>query len=322
MEREGSFYATMFIVLGAGCLVAYFAIGYASNMVAHHLSHKYRRETLEEILRQDIEFFDREENNTGALASRVDSYPQSILELMGYNISLILVTCFNMSACAILAIAFTWRFGLVLVLAGLPPLVGTGFLKIRSDARLDRDMTKRHEKSAAIASEAIAAIRTVSSLTIEEEVLRRYTKELNQAIADSKRPLFTSMLYFASTQAIEYWFLALGIWYGCRLLSEGETDMYAFFIAFLGVFFSGQAASQLFQYSTSITKGVNAANYIFWLKDQQPVMQQTPENQCRGPEAGAAVDLVDISFSYPHRSDKLVLKGLNLQVCPSRLLIR
>jgi hypothetical protein len=39
--------------------------------------------------------------------------------------------------------------------------------------------------------------------------------------------------------------------YGCRLVSFGETSMYDFFVAFMGVFFSGQATSQLFQFSTS-----------------------------------------------------------------------
>lgn len=39
--------------------------------------------------------------------------------------------------------------------------------------------------------------------------------------------------------------------YGCRLVSFGETSMHNFYVTFLGVFFSGQAASQLFQFSTS-----------------------------------------------------------------------
>jgi hypothetical protein len=40
--------------------------------------------------------------------------------------------------------------------------------------------------------------------------------------------------------------------YGCRLVSFGETSMHSFYVAFLAVFFSGQAASQLFQFSTSM----------------------------------------------------------------------
>lgn len=39
--------------------------------------------------------------------------------------------------------------------------------------------------------------------------------------------------------------------YGCRLVAFNETSMYSFFVAFMAVFFAGQATSQLFQFSTS-----------------------------------------------------------------------
>ena len=75
--------------------------------------------------------------------------------------------------------------------------------------------------------------------------------EVEEAVKGSVRPMSLMMLWFAVTQGVEYWFMALGFWYGCRLLSFGEVSMYDFMVAFLGVFFSGQAASQFFQFSTS-----------------------------------------------------------------------
>ncbi|ROT38993.1 P-loop containing nucleoside triphosphate hydrolase protein [Sodiomyces alkalinus F11] len=314
MIREGEFYATMFIVLAAGCFIAYFSLGYASNIVAQQLNHTMRRRSLNDMLRQDLRFFDRPENNTGAMASRVDSNPQAILELMGYNIALICMGLLNLSACSILAIAYSWRLGLVVVCAGLPPLVGTGYLKVRADAKLDREVSDRHSTSASIASEAVNAIRTVSSLAIEESVLTRYTAELEHAVSGAKRPLVVMMIWFAFTQAIEYWFMALGFWYGCRLLSYGDVTMYAFMIAFLGVFLAGQACAQLFQFSTSITKGINAANYIFWLHQLEPTVRETAENRENGPKSGGPIALEDVHFSYPLRPDATVLRGVDLHI--------
>lgn len=314
MEDRGSFYAIMFIVLAAGCFVAYFALGYATNVVAQHLSHTLRKLSLYHMIRQDLQFFDRTENNTGALTSRVDSNPQSVLELMGYNIGLILVAVLNISSCSILAIAYHWKFGLVVVLAGLPPLVTAGYLKIRFDAKLDREVSKNYSASASIASEAISAIRTVSSLTIEDCVLEKYIEELDQAVSSSKKPLLRTMVCFAFTQSIEYWFMALGFWYGCRLLSFGEISANAFFIAFLSVFYSGQSAAQLFQFSTSITKGVNAANYIFWLEELQPIVRETPKNRNNIVSSGDMIGIKNVRFSYPLRLDAPVLRGVNLEV--------
>lgn len=314
MRKDGAFFASMFIVLAAGVFCSYFALGWSTNAIAQNFSHKYRKQSLNDMLRQDLQFFDRTENNTGALTGRVDSNPQSILELMSINFGLLLVAILNLSACSIVAIAHDWKLGLVVVCAGLPPLVGAGYLKIRFDAKLDRDTSKRYSTSASIASEAVNAIRTVSSLTIESSVLRQYTDELDHAVAGSRNPLLSIMVMFALTQSIEYWFMSLGFWYGCSLLSDGKISMYNFFVAFLGVFFSGQAAAQLFMFSTSVTKGVNAANYLFWLHELQPTIQETPENHDQGPNGGGPMGIEDVRFSYPLRPHHQVLRGVNIDV--------
>lgn len=212
MIDKGNFYASMFIVLAAGCLVVYFILGYVTNTVAQTMSHVYRRQCFDDLLRQDLQFFDRPENNTGAMASRVDSYPQAILELMGFNVGLILIAVFNVVVCSVLGLAFSWKLGLVVVLAGLPPFIGSGWLKVRFDAMLDQNISKRHASSSAIASEAVSAIRTVSSLAMEQSVLDRYKAELDNAVNGSVKPLFSLMVWFAFTQSIEYWFMALGFW--------------------------------------------------------------------------------------------------------------
>ncbi|KAF7548406.1 hypothetical protein G7Z17_g7084 [Cylindrodendrum hubeiense] len=318
MRDRGNFFASMFIVMAAGALISYFFLGYASNTIAQHLNHKYRKQSLKDMIRQDLQFFDRTENNTGALASRIDSNPQSILELMGFNIALILIAILNVVACSILAIAHDWNLGLVVVCGGLPPLVGSGYLKIRFDAKLDRNTSKRYSASASIASEAVNAIRTVSSLAIEESILEKYVAELEHAVSGSTKDLLTIMVWFGLTQSIEYWFMALGFWYGCRLLSFGDITMYNFFVAFLGVFFSGQASAQLFQFSTSMTKGINAANYIFWLQSLEPTVQETPENRDNGPKSGGPIALDNVRFSYPLRPHAQVLRGIELNVKPGQ----
>lgn len=251
MRRRGNFLALMFFVLGLGCLVVYFSLGWITNIVAQTMNQKFRKSMLDSMLRQDVQFFDRAENTVGALTGRLDSYTQAILELMGFNISLILITMISVTASSILAIVVSWKLGLVGVFAGIPPLLVAGYTRIRLETKMDDGNSKRFSHSASVASEAVTAIRTVSSLAIEHSVLRRYTDELDHAIHQSMLPLFHMMFWFSFTQSIEYFILALGFWYGCKLVSEGEVTFYQFFVSFMGVFFAGQNASQMFAYTTS-----------------------------------------------------------------------
>ncbi|KAL5914602.1 hypothetical protein ACKVWC_007219 [Pyricularia oryzae] len=314
MLTRGNFLSSMFVVLAAGCLVFYYILGYYTNVVGQVLTHKLRRDIFEQILRQDLQFFDRPENNIGALASRVDAHPQSVFELMSLNIGLITTAALNIASCSVLGIVFSWKLGLVIVLAGLPVVVGCGFLKMRFDARLDRETAGRLSTSSAIASESVTAIRTVSSLAIESSVLAKYTLELDNAVDKSKRPLASMMVWFAATQGVEFWFMALGFWYGTRLVADREITLFQFFVSFMSVFFSAQATSQIFQFSTSMTKGMNGANYIFWLTGIKPTVSPTPENNDRAPRSGGPIDLHDVRFSYPLRPDATVLKDVSLEI--------
>ncbi|EQB43263.1 ABC transporter [Colletotrichum gloeosporioides Cg-14] len=314
MQKKGNFFALMFFVVGIGAFFVYFVIGWCSNTIATTFNQKMRKELVDNMLKQDLQFFDRPENTTGALTSRTDSYPQAVFELMGFNIALILVSVVSVLACSILALAYGWRLGVVIVFAGLPPMLFAGYVRIRIESAMDTKISKRFSSSASIAFEAITAIRTVSSLSIEKSVLERYTTELDHANNFARRPIMLIMLPFAFTQSVEYAFMALGFWYGCRLVSFGNISMANFFVAFLGVFFSGQQASILFGFSSSMTKAVNAANYLFWLSELKPSIRETDENACVGPSDYSAIDLERIKFSYPLRSETKVLQGVDLSI--------
>lgn len=177
------------------------------------INQKFRIQIVNDMLRQDLQFFDRAENTTGALTSRADSYPQAVFELMGFTVALVLISTVGVLSCSILALAYGWRLGVVIVFAGLPPMLVSGYARIRMESAMDHEISKLFASSASIASEAVSAIRTVSSLAIEKEVLDRYTQELDQAIISSTSSIFMIMLPFAFNQSVEYSFLALGFWF-------------------------------------------------------------------------------------------------------------
>ncbi|KAI4595437.1 hypothetical protein KJ359_006782 [Pestalotiopsis sp. 9143b] len=316
MQRQGNFYALMFLVLSLGCLLCYFVMGWTTNIMAQTMNKKFRESMLDSMLRQDIQFFDRPENTTGALTSRLDSYPQAILELMSFNIALVLINILNILGSSILALVTQWKLGLVGVFAGLPPMLLAGYARIRLETGMEAKNAHRFANSASIASESITAIRTVSSLAVESTMLQRYSDELGSAVRQSVLPLLHMMFWFAFTQAIEYFILALGFWYGCRLVSSGEITFYQFFVSFMGTFFAGQAASQMFGYTSSITKGKSAANYLFWIEALQPLIRaDTPENADHGPADGAGrIELDGVQFSYPLRPETRVLRGVDLDI--------
>ncbi|KAH7478470.1 Leptomycin B resistance protein pmd1 [Fusarium oxysporum f. sp. matthiolae] len=315
LTKGGDFVSLMYFIVGLGSLIVFFVMGWISNIIAQTLSHNVRVGLFRSMLRQDLRFFDRPENTIGALVSCIDSQSQAVLELMGFNVALAFQCIINIIASSILALTYAWKLGLVGVFAGMPPLLLAGFARIRLETRLNAGIDERFSASAAIASESVNAIRTVSSLAIEKSILTKYTVELDRAVWGSKKPLFHMMIWFSFTQSVEFFILALGFWFGSKLVSQGEITFPQFIISFLGVFFSGQAAGTIFSFSSSFTKANSAANYYFWLTSLQPIIRDTDDNRVKGPaNGGSSIDFQNVQFSYPLAPEKRVIKGLSLTI--------
>ncbi|RKK48807.1 hypothetical protein BFJ66_g7353 [Fusarium oxysporum f. sp. cepae] len=263
----------------------------------------------------DIQFFDRAENTTGALTSRLSSQPTQLQELMGFNLSLIFIVIIQIVTMSILAIATGWKLGLVVALGGLPPLLFAGYLRIRLEFRLDEETGKRFANSSALAGEAVAAIRTVASLALERQILDQYRNMIDGIVQTSIPSILHSMFWFALSQSVDLFVLALGFWYGCRLLSFNQYTMRQFYIVFVGVFLSGQGAAQFFMYTSSITKAVSAGNYMAWVRSLKPIVTETPDNHDKGSsDSPDSMILDNVRFTYPTRSDAKVLGGISMTI--------
>ncbi|EFQ93765.1 hypothetical protein CFE70_003811 [Pyrenophora teres f. teres 0-1] len=320
---RGDFFSLMFFIVAIGNLAVYFAVGWASNIVAQHVARKFRLEIFDLLLKQDMAFFDDQNNASGALASNISAYPDNLRELMGFNLSLIFVNIVNVVSSSILAIAVGWKLGLVIVFGALPFVIFAGYLRIRLEFKLEELTGKRFASSTGLASEAVSAIRTVSSLALERHILAKYENRLRGVARDGIKALFWTMFWYALSQSVSFLAMALGFWYGGRLISTGEYTTRQFFIVFIGVIFSGEAAAAFFSYTTSLTKAATAANYIFWLRRLKPAVQEDPtrppfENEKdKGP---VHMEIQDVVFAYESRPHAKVLQGINVDVRPGQFI--
>ncbi|KAI9843008.1 MAG: hypothetical protein M1838_002894 [Thelocarpon superellum] len=317
-RQDANFYSLMFFVVALGNLLAYFVIGWNCNIIGLTVTHRYRLEMFQTVLKQDMDFFDRAENSSGALASKLSVLPTQLQELISINVLLILIVLVNVVSSSVLALAFGWKLGLVVVFGGLPPLLLSGYVRIRLEQRLEEEISNQFFESAGLATEAVAAIKTVSSLCLESAFLAEYSELLGGIVGKSINTTLFTMLWFALAQSLEFLLMALGFWYGGRLIASGEYTTQQFYVIFIGVLFSGQAAGQFFSYSTSITKAIGAANYILWLRTLIPKIRETEENRGTGPSGDGAIALDDVAFRYEQRRAARVLGGISLKIEPGQ----
>ncbi|KAL7267348.1 hypothetical protein RUND412_010070, partial [Rhizina undulata] len=314
LQQKGNFWALMFFILALMTVASYAALGFFLTVAGSFVSRFYRAEYFSAMMSQDISFFDRPENSSASLTSRLSMDPQQLQDLVSGNIGLICVVLVNLISNCALALLVGWKLALVAVFGTLPPIFLAGFFRLRLDMRAHDRSAKFFLESSRFASEAVGAIRTVASLTLEDAVLRRYEERLQKSVRDGVLHTVRVMALFGLSDSIELLGMGLAFWYGGNLLADHEMRTKQFFIVFVAVIFGGQAAGIIFAFTKNFTKARSSANQIIALKSQKPPINGSTGQDLKPSDDPIAVEFRDVKFRYPTRSKVTVLRDLNLKI--------
>ncbi|KAF9557590.1 P-loop containing nucleoside triphosphate hydrolase protein [Agrocybe pediades] len=281
------------------------------------MTSKLRVLSFQAMLRQDIVFFDRDENSTGALVSQLSDNPQKVDGLAGITLGALFQTAATIISGAVLGLAFVWRVGLVGI-ALMPALLSVGYTRLRVVVLKDQANKKAHEDSAHLACEAAASIRTVAALTREDDCLRIYSESLEEPLQRSNRTALWSNLLYAFTQGITQFSIALVFWYGSLLVSRQQATLFQFFIGLMSTTFSAIQAGNVFMYVPDISLARGAAADIIKLLDSMPEIdaESIEGKVIEDKRIEGHIRLDNVHFRYPTRRGVRVLRGLTLDVKP------
>jgi ATP-binding cassette subfamily B (MDR/TAP) protein 1 len=131
-------------------------------------------------LAKPIPYFDQEENSVGALTALMIGDPTQLQQLLGINMAIVLIAIFNITGSIALSVYFGWKLTLLAICTTMPIILFSGYLRIRYEVQFESMNHAVFAESSKFASEAIGAIRTVSSLTLEGTICRRFEQFLER----------------------------------------------------------------------------------------------------------------------------------------------
>ncbi|KAL4062317.1 P-loop containing nucleoside triphosphate hydrolase protein [Scleroderma yunnanense] len=314
-RRIGNLARPWFFIISIISAVAVGIQNYLFTLSAAELTTKLRILSFHSILRQDIQFFDREENNTGVLTSKVNGDPQKVNGLAGVTFGAIIQAIVTLIGGAAIGLAYAWKPALVGI-ACIPFVISAGYIRLRIVVLKDQANKAAHATSAKLACEAAGAIRTVSSLTREEDCLRLYSDSLDELLRRSNRTLLWSNLIYAFSQSAAFWTIALTFWYGSTLVSRLEVSTTSFFVALMGTTFGAMQAGNVFQFVPDMSSARGAGAAMIKLFDTVPEIEvdSPDEKTFSASSVEGQIRLDNIHFRYPTRPAVRVLRGLNLTI--------
>ncbi|KAH6687408.1 multidrug resistance protein [Plectosphaerella plurivora] len=317
IKKESDFWSAMYLMLALVQLLAFAIQGVIFAKCSERLVHRVRDQAFRTMLRQDVAFFDKDENTAGALTSFLSTETTHMAGLSGVTLGTLLMVSTTLVAALALAIAIGWKLALVCA-ATLPILLGCGFFRFWMLAHFQRRSKAAYANSATFASEAISAIRTVAALTREKDVLAQYRGSLAIQQRNSLRSVLKSSALFAASQSFMFLAFALGFWYGGTLIASFEYDMFQFFVCFSAIIFGAQSAGTIFSFAPDMGKAHSAAGELKTLFDRTPTIDTWSTEGETLSSVDGTLEFRDVHFRYPTRPEQPVLRGLNLVVRPGQ----
>ncbi|KZT18619.1 P-loop containing nucleoside triphosphate hydrolase protein [Neolentinus lepideus HHB14362 ss-1] len=314
-RTQGDDSALYFFIIALCSTLSIGMQNYLFASAAATLTAKLRMVGFKAILRQDIEYFDKEENSTGSLTSGLSDNPQKVNGLAGITLGAIMQSISTLVSGMILGLIFGWKLALVGI-ACTPALVSAGYIRLRVVVLKDQKNKKAHEGSAQLACEAAGSIRTVASLTREEDCLQIYSESLEDPLRKSNRTALYSNALYSMSQAMVFFVIALVFWYGSRLVSTREYSVFKFFVCLMSTTFGAMQAGNVFSFVPDISSAKGAGSDLIRLFDSMPEIDAESKEGDILDHVDGRIEFQGIHFRYPTRPGVRVLRDLNLTIMP------
>ncbi|XP_063712933.1 ATP-dependent translocase ABCB1-like isoform X3 [Symsagittifera roscoffensis] len=312
IQEESNFWALMFCVLG---MVVGFGMFFESLFLAMagvRMTERLRSQSFRQILRQDMAFFDKEENYVGQLTTRLAKDTAQIQGASGFRLKTLVESVASLLTGVVVAFIFGWQ--LAFVILAIVPIIGLSAgiqMKFASGFSVSAE---GHKGEAQIVTESISSIRTVQSLNLEIRLADLFVVSLTKS---HKKNLVMAHVFGVAqciSQGMFFFVFAATFRFSAFLITEGHmSSPDAFRVIFCLVFAAwgvGQSMSMVPDYE----KARRAALSITKLLAYEPNFDNlSTQGKSQRGEIGM-IELKDVHFRYPSRSNVKILRGMNLSV--------
>lgn len=130
LEKKSKFWALMLVVLGVASLLSIPLKAYLFAVAGCKLIRRIRLMCFEKIVHMQISWFDRQENASGTISSRLSVDAISVRSLVGDSLSMLVQNCATAAAGLIISFGANWQLAVIVLF--MLPLIGLhGYLQMK-----------------------------------------------------------------------------------------------------------------------------------------------------------------------------------------------
>ncbi|MBA0706787.1 hypothetical protein Golax_018875, partial [Gossypium laxum] len=291
MIREIGKYCYLLIGLSSAALLFNTLQHSFWDIVGENLTKRVREKMLTAVLKNEMAWFDQEENESARIAARLALDANNVRSAIGDRISVIVQNTALMLVACTAGFVLQWRLALVLI-AVFPVVVAATVLQKMFMKGFSGDLEAAHAKATQLAGEAIANVRTVAAFNSENKIVRLFSSNLQ---APLKHCFWKGQI--------------AGSGFG-----HGISDFSKTIRVFMVLMVSANGAAETLTLAPDFIKGGRAMQSVFELLDRKTEIEPDDPDATQVPDRlRGEVELKHVDFSYPSRPDIPIFRDLNLR---------
>jgi ATP-binding cassette subfamily B (MDR/TAP) protein 1 len=300
-------YSFLFVIIGVGAFIGFSTQVISFEVAGERYTKRLRAEIFRAFMKQEIGFYDDDDNSLGALTSKLAIDSKNVNELVTKtwgDITQIIVT-----AITGLSIAFSQSWMLTLIILCMAPFIGfaTGY-----ESKIHRgfeDTTKKaNEQSGEVAGEAIKEIRTVAGLNKQSHFERKYYNATDRPHRLAQRKAYMSSIGYALQQGITLYTNAVAFYAGTQLMWHHGLPFPNMFTCMMAIMITAQGVGRASVFTTTYAKAKYSSIAAFEILERQPSIDPDLEG-IEPTQVAGEIDFQDITFRYPARPDISIFNG-------------
>jgi len=296
-------------------------------------SQKFRERYVKAILSQEIGWFDT--IGAAELSTKVADLTGKVQDGMTRKVGDLIQYFGQFCAAFVVGLYLCWQLTVVL-LAAFPLIGGAGFFMITAITAAQNQAGDNYAAAGGLATEALGAIRTVTALNSQPDLISRYRVYLLDAM---KVGITKGMKVGMGNGAVfgaAFCTYALGFWYGGKLVADsldancdpfaptgssnacftGGTILAVFFSVIMGSIALGQLVPPLAAFFSAKA----AVHPIMEVVERKPLIDGFSDDGAKPKEkTKGRIELKNIMFAYPSRPNINVCNNYSLTVEPGEI---
>ncbi|KAI3762349.1 hypothetical protein L1987_52777 [Smallanthus sonchifolius] len=311
-EKVG-WYSLLFSAIGLLSLFSHTVQHYFYGVIGEKAMTNLRQALYSAVLRNELGWFDKPENNVGSLTSRIITETSTVKTIISDRMSVIVQCISSILIATAVSIKVNWRMGLV-AWAVMPCHFIGGLIQAKSAKGFSGDTAAAHSGIVALASESATNIKTVASFCHEQRILKKAKSSLDPPLKQSRK----QSLQYGLIQGVSLclWNIAhaVALWYSTVLVEKHQASFEDGIRSYQIFSLTVPSITELWTLIPTVISAVNVLTPVFETLDRKTEIEpDEPENPPSNKIIGE-IEFQNIDFSYPLRPEVKILDNFNLRV--------